>query len=42
MIMEKFAQAQPLEGSCNWDGSLKPAYAVESSAKVDPDLYIVA
>jgi hypothetical protein len=39
--MEKFAYTQGLEGTQVWDASLKPAYAIESSAKVDPDLYIV-
>lgn len=41
-IMEKFSQSQDLEGNLAWDASLKPAYVVEASAKVEPDLYIVA
>ena len=41
-IMEKFTYGQDLEGNQAWDAALKPAYVVESSAKVDPDLFIVA
>jgi hypothetical protein len=41
-LMEKFSQSQDLEGKLVWDASLKPAHVIEASAKVDPDLYIVA
>jgi hypothetical protein len=40
--MEKFGQTQGLEGATVWDASLKPAYAIESSAKVEPTMYVVA
>lgn len=40
--MEKFSQSQDLEGKLAWDGSLKPAYAIESAAKVEPAMFVVA
>lgn len=40
-LMEKFGYSQDLEGAQVWDASLKPAYVIESSAKVEPTLYIV-
>lgn len=40
-ICDKFAYSQDLEGAQVWEGSLKPAYVIESSAKVDPDLFLI-
>jgi len=40
--MEKFGQTQGFEGATVWDASLKPAHFIESSAKVEPAIYVVA
>lgn len=40
-LMEKFSYSQDLEGAQVWDASLKPAYVIESSAKVEPTLSII-
>ena len=39
--MEKFGYTQDLEGSQVWDAVLKPAYFIEASAKIEPELYII-
>jgi hypothetical protein len=39
--MEKFGYTQDLEGAQQYDASLKPAYVIEASAKVEPDMYII-
>lgn len=40
-MMEKFSYSQGQEEAMSWDASLKPAYVIESAAKVEPTLLIV-
>lgn len=39
--LENMSMSQPLEEGATWDISAKPAYFIESAAKVEPDIYIV-
>jgi hypothetical protein len=40
--LESMNMNQPLEEGAVWDITAKPAHFIESSAKVEPDIYIVS
>lgn len=41
-VIESMNANQPLEEQMVWDLTLKPAHFIESSAKVEPDIYVVS